>query len=124
MQGHEHQFMEIYMAVNGLLSFISLVMYVICAFVVLASGRASTARTLIGIGAVLQAIGVVISLGVTLFQRLGHLQKPPLEMIFLCYGVSNLISFAGAAIGLYGAVKLLNRASYLEILLEDQDADR
>ena len=124
MRGNEHQFIQLYVAVNGLLSLLSLVMYVVCAFVVLASGRASTERTLIGIGAVLQAIAVVLSLGVTLFQRLGHEQGVPQEMFFLFYGVSNLFSFVGAAMGLYGAVKLVNRASYLEILLEDQNDDR
>lgn len=125
MQENEQQFMQLYMAVSGLLSFLSLLMYLVCSFVVLASGRASTERTLIGIGAVLEAIGVALSLGVTVFQRSGLLlQDPSQQTIFLVYGLSHLISVVGAAFGLYGAVRLLNRASQLEMLLEDPDDDR
>ena len=70
MQDHEQQIIHLYMAVNGLLSVLSLIMYLFCAYVVLANGCASTERTLIGIGVVLQVIAVVLSLSVTLLPNL------------------------------------------------------
>ena len=124
MPGNEQQVMQLYMAVTGLLSFLSLVMYLVCAFVVLASGRTSTERTLIGIGAALHAIGVALSLGISLFQRAGFQQSSSLPTIYLFYGLSSVITFVGTAVGLYGAVRLLNRASQMELLLEDPDDDR
>ena len=86
---------------------------------VLANGRASIERTLIGIGAALHAIGVAVSLGITLFQRAGFQQGASHQTVLLLYGFSGLITFAGTAVGLYGAVRLLNRTSQLELLLED-----
>ncbi len=120
MPGNEQQIMQLYMAVTGLLSFLSLVMYLVCAIVVLANGRASIERTLIGIGAALQAIGVALSLGIMMFQK-GFQQGAPQLTIYLFYGLSNLIAFAGTVMGFWGAVKLLNRAAQMELLLEDPD---
>ncbi len=123
MPGNEQQIMQLYMAVTGLLSFLSLVMYLVCAIVVLANGRASIERTLIGIGAALQAIGVALSLGIMMFQK-GFQQGAPQLTIYLFYGLSNLIAFAGTVMGFWGAVKLLNRAAQMELLLDDPDDDR
>lgn len=120
MPGNEQQIMQLYMAVTGLLSFLSLVMYLVCAIVVLANGRASIERTLIGIGAALQAIGVALSLGIMMFQK-GFQQGAPQLTIYLFYGLSNLIAFAGTVMGFWGAVKLLNRAAQMELLLDDPD---
>ncbi len=116
--------MQLYMAVTGLLSFLSLVMYLVCAIVVLANGRASIERTLIGIGAALHAIGVALALGITLFQRAGFQQGASHQTVLLLHGLSGLIAFVGTAVGLYGAVRLLNRAAQMELLLEDPDDDR
>ena len=123
MPGNEQQIMQLYMAVTGLLSFLSLVMYLVCAIVVLANGRASIERTLIGIGAALQAIGVALSLGIMMFQK-GFQQGAPQLTIYLFSGLSNLIAFAGTVMGFWGAVKLLNRAAQMELLLDDPDDDR
>ena len=122
MQDHEQQIIHLYMAVNGLLSVLSLIMYLVCAYVVLANGRASTERTLIGMGAVLQVMGVVLSLSVTLLPNLLNVTPGQYGLIF--YTISNLISFAGTALGLFGTVKLLHRAAQLELLLQDPDDDR
>ena len=122
MQDHEQQIIHLYMAVNGLLSVLSLIMYLVCAYVVLANGRASTERTLIGMGAVLQVMGVVLSLSVTLLPNLLNVTPGQYGLIF--YTISNVISFAGTALGLFGAVKLLNRVSQMELLLQDPDDDR
>ncbi len=121
MPGNDQQIMQLYMAVTGLLSFLSLVMYLVCAIVVLVNGRASMERTLIGIGAALHAIGVALALGVTLFQRAGFQQGSSHQTVLLLHGLSGLIAFMGTALGLYGAVRLLNRASQMEMLLEDPD---
>jgi hypothetical protein len=124
MPGNDQQIIQLYMAVTGLLSFLSLVMYLVCAIVVLANGRASIERTLIGIGAALHAIGVALSLGFSLFQRAGFQQGSSQLTIYLFYGLANVITFVGTAVGLYGSVRLLNRASQMELLLEDPDDDR
>ena len=123
MQGIDQQIMQLYQAFLNLLWLISFVMFSVAAFVVLTNGRSSTERTLIGIGAVLQVISIVASLGMILFQRMipqGGLG----QTVFLCYAISHLLTFAGTALGLFGAVKLLNRAAQMELLLEDPDDDR
>ena len=123
MQDIDHQLIQLYEAFSYLISFVSLVMFSVAAFVVYVNGRSSTERTLIGIGAVLQAISVVLSLGMSLLQRVIH-QGGFGQTTFLFYGISHLLSFVGVALGLYGAVKLLHRAGQMELLLQDSDDDR
>ena len=70
MQGIDQLIMQLYQAFTHLISFASLVMFSVVAYVVLVNGRSSTERTLIGIGAVLQAISFVAAMGAIVLQNL------------------------------------------------------
>ncbi len=123
MQGIDQLIMQLYQAFTHLISFASLVMFSVVAYVVLVNGRSSTERTLIGIGAVLQAISFVAAMGAIVLQNLiPHVGFG--QTTFIISGILHLASFAGTALGLWGAVKLLNRAAQMELLLEDPDDDR
>ena len=124
MQDFDQQFMSLYQAFSLLLSAGSLLMFLIGAIVVFMSGRPSTERTLIGIGALLHLVSIVVSLAMSLVQRSGLQGAQSMRLMFLFYGISALLSFAGTAMGLLGAIKLLKRTNHLELLLQDSDDDR
>ncbi len=123
MQGIDRQFMQLSQAFSYLISFVSIVMFTVAACVVLLNGRSSTERTLIGIGAVLQAISIAIGLGMSLLSRLGPLGNLG-STVIMFNALSYLLSFAGKALGLWGAVKLLHRAAQMELFMQDPDDDR
>ena len=123
MQGIDQQIMQLYEATTHLIALASLVMFSVVAYVVLVNGRSSTERTLIGIGAALKAMSLVIGMGMSLLLRFGPLGGHR-ETVFMFYAISQLISFVGLAMGLWGAVKLLHRAAHMELLLQDPDDDR
>lgn len=123
MPADDQLIMHLYQALSMLLSLASLVMFCVATLTIFVNGRSSTERTLIGIGAVSNAVSVVLSLGVSLLQRISS-SEGSMPVVFLFYALSQLIGFFGTALGLWGAVKLLNRAAQMELLLEDPDDDR
>ena len=108
MQDGDFLMARLFEAISLLITIVSLVMFSFAAFVVFVKGQPSTERSLIGIGALLQALSIVLSLGVRLASNIG-----PIQIVFRFYSVSHLISFTGAALALYGAVKLLTRAAQM-----------
>ncbi len=123
MQDMDQQIMRFYEAFSFLISFASLVMFAVAVMAGIMAGRSSTEKTLICIGAALQGVSVVVSLGFTVLQRVSP--DPPLNQIFfLVYGVSHLVSFAGTAMGLWGAITLVRRANHLELLLQEESDER
>jgi hypothetical protein len=123
MQNIDQQIMQLYSAFMNLMMFLSLVILSIGTFVIFLNGRSSTDRTQIGIGTALQAISVVVLLGVVVLQQVSP-QFAPGQSVFLFYGISHFLGVVGTALGLWGAVKLLKRAAQMELLLEDRDDDR
>ena len=123
MQDLDQQFIRLYSAFLNLMMLLSLVILTIATFVVFLNGRSSTERTQIGIGAALQAISVIVWLSIIVLQQVSP-QFAPGQSVFIFYGISNLLGVVGTALGLYGAVKLLNRTAQMELLLQDSDDDR
>ena len=123
MQDLDQQFIRLYSAFLNLMMILSLVILSIATFVVFLNGRSSTERTQIGIGAALQAISAIVSLGIIVLQQVSP-QFAPGQSIFIFYGIANVLGVGGTALGLWGAIKLLNRAAQMELLLEDPDDDR
>ena len=123
MQDLDQQFIRLYSAFLNLMMLLSLVILTIATFVVFLNGRSSTESTQIGIGAALQAISVIVWLSIIVLQQVSP-QFAPGQSVFIFYGISNLLGVVGTALGLYGAVKLLNRTAQMELLLQDSDDDR
>jgi hypothetical protein len=123
MADQGRQIIQLYMAFSFLMSLISMAMLAVFAFLVLSHRRASTERTLIGIGVVLLGISAIASAALNVLPMLGiNLNTGNLSFVF--YAVLNLISVVGTGLSLFGVIKLLRRNALLEAALEDQDDDR
>ncbi len=123
MQGIYRLFIMLYAAVSLFILLASVIMFSFVAFVALVNGRSSSERTLIGVGAALHAMSLILGIVISLllqFNLLGGLR----EYILIPISFSYLISSAGLAMGLYGVIKLLRRAAQMELLLQDPEDDR
>ncbi len=103
------------------LSLLGIVFYIVGARIVFRSGCRSSGRNWIGAGLVINSLTSIVVLLVRIVEAL--VMRPQYRRIFLYYRISQVLSVVAALMIVWGIVKLLNRASQLEGLLEDQDDD-
>ena len=114
--------MKLIQAISTLMPWATLLMFLGVIMVAWAKGRPSAERTLILLGSAIRAFGVLISIGGNMMwsHTFGGGSRSFLQLVF---GASQLFTFVGTALLLWGAVNALLRMGQLELLQQDQEGD-